>query len=59
MIFFGRLYRVPMIYFYPPRMIGLDILVEVVRNNKIFQDTVFTEHPNLLYSLTTIHLLDI
>ena len=42
-----------------PRMIGLDILEKVVKDNKIFQDTVFNEHPYLLYSLATIHLLDI
>ena len=42
-----------------PRMIGVDTLENIVSRNTILNGTIFYDHPNLLYSLATVHLLEL
>ena len=42
-----------------PRMIGIQLLERIVSSNAILRDTVFANHPNLMYSLVNIHLLEL
>ena len=42
-----------------PRMIGIQLLERIVSSNAILRDTVFADHPNVIYSLVNIHLLEL
>ena len=42
-----------------PKMIGLETLVKIIKNNSALNQTIFFEHPSLLYSLANIHLIEL